>query len=215
MRNIIFKKGIILLLTCFLLLGGTALAKYCPQCGVYNTDSNLYCVKCGTEFKNTGESKVRTGIILLSSLHPGEAAKFTVYYKNSITPFYVLNPKGKYEIGETRLPALADIDFISVRENEVPSEAKIKELLDTHKLEKLMVLNYNSKKIERVPIFSSQSYIVYFDVTSYGADGTILQEKRYETSLKSWPNINVTQVREATNSLWEQMIPNIHILLTK
>ena len=215
MNSIIFKKFALFLFAYILLLNGTAFAKYCSQCGVYNTDSNVYCIKCGTEFKHTGENKVRTGIILLSSLYPGDSAKFTIYYKNSITPFYVLNQKGKYEIGETRIPSLADIDFISIREDEVPSAEKIQELSKTHKLEKIMVFNYNSKKIERVPIFSSQSYVVYFDVTSYNSDGTILQEKRYETSLKSWPNVTVTQIREATNSLWEQMVPNIHILLTK
>jgi len=178
-------------------------------------DSNAYCVKCGTGFKFDEEDKLNVGIILLSSLSPGDSAKFTIYYKSSITPFYVFNPKGKYEIGETRLPSLNDISFVSIRETEIPSADKLKDLFEQYKVEKIIVLNYNAKKTERVPVFSSQSYNIFLDVTSYDKDCSVLQEKRYETQLKSWPDITVSKTGEACNVLWEQMVPNIHILLTK
>ncbi len=222
MSNIVFKRflsALFFLAVCFTfvsLMSDSVLAKYCPQCGVYNADSNVYCVKCGTEFKNTNAHKIRVGIIFISSVHPGDSAKFTIYYKGSVTPFFVWNPKGKYEIGETRLPILEDMIFVSMRETEIPNLESIPELAKKYKVDKIMVMNYNSKKTERVPLFSSQSYDVYFDITTYDAShDSVLQEKRYEGSLKSWPNVTVVQVRDVCNNLWEQMVPNIRILLTK
>ncbi len=191
----------------------SALAKYCPQCGKYNQDANKFCQDCGFNFSKQVK-KMKVGVLLVSSVHPGVNGKFTIYHKSDLTPFYVWNKDGNNEIGEVRLPVLEDISFVAMNERYPPSLSDIKALGKKYDIDKLMVFNYNAKETERMPIFSSQSYDIFLDVTTYDAlKGSVLQEKRYKESLKSWPDITVTQVKNACAKLWNEMIPNIRILL--
>jgi hypothetical protein len=195
----------------------TAEAKYCPQCGTYNTDSNAFCTKCGADLKGKSfGNKPRVGVLFVANVYPYQDARFTIYHKGNVTPFLVWNSEGKYEIGEVTLPILNDIDFIPVLEHEIPSPTSVPYLSKRYNIEKLMVINMNARKVERVPLFSSQRYDLYMDITAYTCpSGEIIQEKRYKDTLNGYPDITANQVKTTCNGVWQQFVPNIYSLLRR
>lgn len=212
LMSVLFMTGICAVMV--MMLSAQAWAKYCTQCGAYNTDSNAYCIKCGFDFKTVQTKKMRVGVFFTSSVYPEDRAKFTIYYKGTITPFFVWNSKGESEIGETHLPILEDIEFVAIREKETPTSDTVQKIGKKYKVDKILFMDFNAKRTGRVPIFSSQTYEVHFDLKAYDVKTKeMLNEKRYSDSMKSWPDITTNQMKELCNSLWSQMIPNIHILL--
>ncbi|MDQ7823050.1 MAG: zinc ribbon domain-containing protein [Candidatus Eremiobacteraeota bacterium] len=212
------KILVLFLLLCFafvLSAADSAWAKYCPKCGTYNNDSNAFCTKCGADLKTAASStKPRVGVLFVASVYPYQDARFTIYHKGTVTPFIVWNSEGKYELGEVTLPVLPDIEFVPIMEREIPTATSVPYIAKRYNVEKLMVLNMNAKKVERAPLFSSQRYEVFMDVSSYSCPaGALIQEKRYKGSVSSWPDITVTQVKDVCTSLWQQMVPNIYLLL--
>lgn len=197
-----------------LLLTADVLAKYCPGCGTYNNDSNAYCVKCGFDFKTSHTKKTRVGVLFVSSVYPGDKARFTIYHKGTVTPFLVWNSRGDHEIGEVWLPVYEDVEFVAMQEDDIPSLSRMPELAGKYRVEKVITMDMNARKTDRVPIFSSQSYTVNFDVAVFDVKGiTVINEKRYQDSFKSWPDVTTNQVRSLCNGLWEQMVPNLRTLL--
>jgi hypothetical protein len=199
------------------LLGNAAWAKYCPSCGTYNNDSNSFCTKCGADLRGkTASNKPRVGVLFVASVYPYQDSRFTIYHKGNITPFIVWNSEGKYEIGEDTLPVLPDVDFVPILEREIPSPSSVPYVAKRYNLEKLMVLNMNAKKVERVPLFSSQGYDVYLDVITYKCPtGELIQEKRYKGNVNGYPDITVNQVKDTCRGIWEQFTPNIYSLLRR
>jgi hypothetical protein len=211
---------VLLFLVCFAFLlfvfnTYAAWAKFCPSCGTFNKDSNAFCTKCGTDLR-TAEfgNKPRVGVLFVASVYPYQDARFTIYHKGNITPFIIWNSEGKYEIGEVQLPVLTDVQFVPVLENQAPSGTSVPYIAKRYNISKLMVLNMNAQKVERVPLFSSQRYDVNLDVITYMCpSGDMIAEKRYKQALNSWPDITVNQVKETCQGCWQQFIPNIHALL--
>ncbi len=197
-----------------IILSSAAFAKFCPSCGTYNSDINPACIKCSKEFSQSEVEKKKIGIIFFSSMYPADKAKFTVYYKSSVTPFFVWNPKGRYEIGETRLPVDADLEFLSIKADDMPTEKDVVELSEKYGLEKLLVVFYHSQRIERLPIISSQFHNVYLDVFVYDSKGAELRRKTYCDELKGWPNPGIPYVADVANSLWEQMTRDMRLILS-
>jgi hypothetical protein len=194
----------------------TCLAKYCPQCGTYNNDSNSFCTKCGADIKNTTSGKSRIGVLFVASVYPYSDARFTIYHKGAITPFIVWNSEGKYEIGEVNLPVMSDIEFIPVLEREMPNPSSVPYISKRYNIQKLMTLNLNSRKIERAPLFSSQKQEIFLDVITYVCpSGEVIQEKRYKGSIDGWPDITPNQTKQAANGVWQQFVPNIYGLLRR
>jgi hypothetical protein len=200
-----------------MLMGNVAWAKYCSSCGTYNNDSNSFCTKCGADLRGKSTSnKPRVGVLFVASVYPYQDARFTIYHKGNITPFMVWNSEGKYEIGEVTLPVLPDMEFIPIMEREIPSPSSVPYVAKRYNIEKLMVLNMNAKKVERVPLFSSQGYDVYLDVITYLCPGgDLIQEKRYKGNVNGYPDITVNQVKDTCKGIWEQFLPNIYGLLRR
>jgi hypothetical protein len=206
-------------LTCILVFSATtdAEAKYCPQCGTYNTDSNAFCTKCGADLRGKSfGTKPKVGVLFVANVYPYQDARFTIYHKGNVTPFMVWNSEGKYEIGEVTLPMLSDIDFLPILEREVPSPTSVPYISKRYSIDKLMVINLNARKVDRVPLFSSQRYDLNMDVTTYNCpNGDIIQEKRYKDTLNGYPDITANQVKTTCNGVWQQFVPNVYSLLRR
>lgn len=189
-------------------------AKYCQSCGTYNSDLNTRCIKCGQQFPDDSSKKMKVGVFFLSYMHPGDKARFTIFNKSKVTPFYVWNPKGRYEIGETLLPTWSDVEFISIPVKEPPTGEQITEYSNKYSLDRSIVIQYSSKQKDRVPIFSSQTLLVNLDLSVYTSDGKATPaQRRYEASMKGWPTVGILYVTEITNSLWGQMVSELRGLL--